>query len=110
MITKEVDKRLVGQRLRTIRRSKNITQKQLAEGTNYSKSYIGDIETGRTQPSLKALMAIVEYLNAEPSDFFDAECCYERMIKGDGGYCNTSCEHQLDCPLTNLSKLQGESV
>lgn len=95
---------MVANRIKALRKARKVTQKQLAEGTNYSKSYIGDIETGRTQPSLKALMAIVEYLKAEPSDLFDAKCCFERMTKGESGYCVYSCEHQIGCPLVETNK------
>jgi len=109
MITKEVDRKLVGKKLKAIRKERNVTQKQLAEGTNYSKSYIGDIETERTQPSLKALMAIVEFLGAEPRDFFESQCCFERMISGEYGYCKTACEHLRECPLTINNIRRGEN-
>lgn len=95
---------MVGNRIKALRKARKVTQKQLAEGTNYSKSYIGDIETGRTQPSLKALMAIVGYLDAEPSDLFEEKCCFERMTKGDSGYCTYACEHQMNCPLVEPNK------
>ena len=95
---------MVGNKVRAIRKSNNITQKQLAEGTNYSKSYIGDIETGRTQPSLKALITIMNFLKADPSDFFEMKCCFERMKEGIKDYCNHACENQMECPISNLNK------
>jgi DNA-binding XRE family transcriptional regulator len=48
-------KKLLGQRIKEIRKSKNLTQPALAELVNVDSKYISRIETGNSYPSLDTL-------------------------------------------------------
>ena len=58
-----IDFRLMGTRIKLLRRDKNITQEQLAEKTGVSTEHISRIETGSFRPSI----ALIEKL----SEVFD---------------------------------------
>lgn len=60
----------VGYKVKQLRKEKNITQQQLAEGLT-NRSYISQIEKGIVNPSLKTLRKICERLNCEIEDLFD---------------------------------------
>lgn len=60
----------IGKRIKNIRMSKEITASQLAKNAFISQSYLSDIESGRTAPSLDKLFTICEALDISLSEFF----------------------------------------
>lgn len=46
---------LIGQRLRDIRESKNLTQDDIAKATGFMRPYVSRIENGHTVPSVESL-------------------------------------------------------
>lgn len=60
----------IGNRIRNLRMAKNLTVTQLAKKAYISQSYLSDIETGRTAPSLDKLKIICETLEISLSEFF----------------------------------------
>jgi transcriptional regulator with XRE-family HTH domain len=73
-----VKKEEVGQRFKIARElygvlnNEKITQAKLSEMVNQSRGYIGDIESGRTYPTLSVLFEITEALNI-PIEHFVSE-------------------------------------
>lgn len=53
----------LGKRIQKFRKSKLLTQAELAEITGYSDSYIGQVEHARTKPSLEAFVKIANALD-----------------------------------------------
>ncbi|MED1557559.1 helix-turn-helix transcriptional regulator [Bacillus paramycoides] len=49
--------------IKRYRKEKKMTQKELAEKANISRSYLGDLEGGRYNPSLDTLNTIAKALN-----------------------------------------------
>ena len=60
----ESERRRIGLRIAELRKSKGLTQAQLAEKTGFSQSNIGRIETGRYSVGLDVLASIAEALGA----------------------------------------------
>lgn len=60
----------IGQRLKTLRQIKGLTQEELAERTDLSKGYISQIESGYASPSMDTFLSILEVMNTNPSTFF----------------------------------------
>ncbi len=59
----------IGNKLRTVRKAKNITLKDLAEQTNLSVSLLSNIERDVTSPTLVNFAAITDALNIPITDF-----------------------------------------
>ncbi|EHR38814.1 helix-turn-helix domain-containing protein [Megamonas funiformis] len=59
----------IGENIKKARKQANLTQMELAKITNLSRSYIGDIEKDRYNPSLSTLKAIAKATN-QPLNFF----------------------------------------
>ncbi len=53
----------LGKNIKKYRKAQGLLQKDLAIMTNYSDSYIGQLENNRTTPSLEAVVSIAKTLN-----------------------------------------------
>ena len=65
---------IVGQNLKKIRKSKHLTQRQLAELCNYSDGFIMNIESKKYHQtfSLGTLWTFAKILDVNIADFFDS--------------------------------------
>ena len=63
-------KKLLGNRIREIRRSKNLTQEKLAELVGIGTPNISYIETGKFAPSMDTLEKIAEVLEVKPFELY----------------------------------------
>lgn len=61
----------IGQKIKVIRKSRGLTQNELALKANISRSYLGDLEGGRYNPSVDTLKAIAGALNTDISELLD---------------------------------------
>jgi transcriptional regulator with XRE-family HTH domain len=57
-----------GERLREIRKSKNLTQKELAEKTGIEKTFISHYERCDNEPSLRTLNWLCQALEVKASE------------------------------------------
>lgn len=64
----DLNYKLIGQRLRAIRRKKGITQEQLSEIADISPQHCSGIESGAAKVSLPALVRLCNALDATPDD------------------------------------------
>ncbi|MGN7359987.1 helix-turn-helix domain-containing protein [Paenibacillus sp. SAF-054] len=62
---------MIGSSIKAWRKHRKITQYQLAEKTNLSRSYVADVERGRYNPSLETLEAIAKALDVKISDLME---------------------------------------
>ena len=63
-------KKLLGQRIKEVRKAKNITQEELAEKIGIGTSNISYIENGKFAPSIENFAKITEVLGVEPSELY----------------------------------------
>ena len=64
----EIDYAIIGRRIKEIRKSKSLTQEQLAEKSDLTNNYISNIENCRSIPSLETLMKLCIALETTPND------------------------------------------
>ena len=72
-------KRLVGLRIKELRRHKILSQEKLAEVMGISPKYLSNIERGKENPTLDMFIKIADALNIEVSEIFDYS--HERSVK-----------------------------
>jgi len=60
----------VGKRIRNLRESRGISQEVLAEKSGLHRTYIGGVERGLRNPSLKSLQRIAKGLGVGVGDLF----------------------------------------
>ncbi|MBI4823309.1 MAG: helix-turn-helix transcriptional regulator [Nitrospirae bacterium] len=64
-------KRLIGLRIRELRRSNGISQERLAEKAGISSKYLSSIERGKENPTLDTFIRLSGALNIEISEVFN---------------------------------------
>ena len=76
-------KKLLGKRIRELRKRKNINQEQLAELIRVEPATISNIENGKNYPSMINLENITKVLGVNFQDVFDFEHvdCEERLLE-----------------------------
>lgn len=65
--------KLVGNRIRVIRRARGLTQEALAEKAELQPTYVGGVERGERNISLQTLEKIIEGLGITPYELFKFE-------------------------------------
>lgn len=60
-----------GERIRTLRKQRNLTQEQLSELTGFHHNYIGMIERGERNPALVNLSTFAKAFNMSLAELFD---------------------------------------
>ena len=58
-------------RITELRLLKNVSEYQMSLDLGHSKSYIQGISSGKALPSMSEFIAICEYFEISPRDFFD---------------------------------------
>ena len=69
----------IGERIRNLRQSSNLTQEELAERAGLTKGFISQIERDLTSISLDSLVQLLEALDENISDFF-REAAAEKIV------------------------------
>lgn len=62
--------KLIGERVRTVRKNKKLTQEQLGELAELQSSYIGGLERGERNVSLETVEKIIKAFKMSQSEFF----------------------------------------
>jgi len=62
--------KLVGERIRQVRKAQKMSQESLGEFAQLQSSYIGSVERGERNVSLETLEKIIKALNMPYSEFF----------------------------------------
>jgi len=65
------DQVFFGKRIRAIRKAANLSREKLAERTDITSNYLGEIERGEKWPSLQILSALAKALDVSPARFFE---------------------------------------
>ncbi|GAB2840732.1 helix-turn-helix domain-containing protein [Ferruginibacter profundus] len=60
----------LGERIKTIRVSKNMTQNQLAMECDFEKASLSRIESGKSNPTIRTLYKLSKALEISLEDFF----------------------------------------
>ena len=63
--------KLLGKRIRSLRKKNGLSQEQLAERVNMSSKYLGEIERGQVNFSIDIAERISDTLDIELTDLFD---------------------------------------
>jgi transcriptional regulator with XRE-family HTH domain len=63
-------RKLVGERIRAVRKARGLTQQQLAERSNLDDAYIGSMERGERNFSIDTLEKVISALEIQPMELF----------------------------------------
>lgn len=66
-----MDYDFIPKRITDLRIRKGVSEYKMSLDLGHSRSYIQNITSGRSKPSVEELLYICQYLNVTPRDFFD---------------------------------------
>ena len=75
---------MLGDKVREIRKSRNITLGQLAEASGLTASYISQMERNLTEPSISSLRKIAQVLQLPVYAFLEEDTAHTFVIRKDG--------------------------
>lgn len=61
---------LLGQRVRALRRAQRVSQEELASRAGVHRTYLGGVERGERNPSLRNITRIAQALGVGPGELF----------------------------------------
>lgn len=79
VIDMDVDKKLIGRRVRHRREAAELSQDQLAEKLGLSKNHISSIECGKSLLTTKRLLALCDVLGGTPDYYLVGKITRKRM-------------------------------
>lgn len=91
------NKKLLGKRIKELRKSCNLTQEKLAEQIDIETGSLSGIESGRHFPSLPTLEKIASHLNVELKALFD----FDHLV---------SKEKMKDVIVNNIDRIDDENL
>lgn len=68
-----MDEAFIRERITKLRLMKGVSEYQMSLDMGHSRSYIQNIVSGRTLPSMSEFLYMCEYLGVSPSAFFDEQ-------------------------------------
>ena len=66
-----MEEQFIRDRLSRLREEKQISERKMSLDLGHSRSYMQGISSGRALPSMTEFLAICDYLEVTPKDFFD---------------------------------------
>jgi len=72
---------LLRKRLTELRRKKGVSESTMSVELGLSKGYIQKISSGKALPSMERFLAICDYLDVSPTEFFDSDDEYSGSVK-----------------------------
>lgn len=66
-----MDVSFIRERITELRLKKGVSEYQMSYDLGHNKNYVRAITSGRSLPSVKALLDIIEYFEMTPSEFFN---------------------------------------
>lgn len=76
----------IGEKIKAARKKADMTQQELATKCNISRSYLGNIELNKYNPSVDTLRRIAESLDVQTSALLDDQASILEITAADNGY------------------------
>ena len=90
-----MDYAYIKQRITDLRIDKGVSEYQMSLDLGHSRSYMQNISSGRSKPSIEEFLYICDYLGTTPGDFFD-EKNQELVDKFNAGLANIKANGTYD--------------
>lgn len=102
----------LGRKIRTLRLSKDLTQEELADRAELSKSFISQVERDQTSPSIATLVDILQALGTSLRDFFNDETDSQIVFKNSDFFekIDNDLKNRTEWIIPNAQKNQMEPI
>lgn len=76
-----MDTDFIRERITQLRLQKGVSEYKMSYDLGHSRGYINNISSGKTLPSMTEFLAICEYFNILPIEFFDEKAQNPKLSK-----------------------------
>lgn len=76
-----MEENFVRERITQLRLKKGVSEYQMSYDLGHSRGYIYNISSGKALPPLREFLAICDYLNVTPQQFFDVSIPHPELIQ-----------------------------
>lgn len=76
-----MDVEFVRDRITRLRLQKGVSEYKMSYDLGHSRGYINNISSGKTLPSMTEFLAICDYFNITPMEFFNSEAGNPKLLK-----------------------------
>ena len=80
MYEKPMDSEFVRERITALRLERGISEYQTSYALGRSRGYLNNISSGKSLPSMKEFLAICDYFDITPAEFFQEDVKYPLTI------------------------------
>lgn len=80
MYEKLMDSNFIRERITSLRQEKGVSEYQMSYGLGHSRGYLNNISSGKSLPSMKEFLAICDYFDITPVEFFQEDIKYPLAI------------------------------
>lgn len=101
----DLDFKAIGQKIKERRTTLGLTQDYVANQLNVNPSHVSNIECGRANPSLTALVKIANILECSVDFFISGEYTYSRNTEKDQSLDNQILEKLKYCDIDKKTKI-----
>ena len=99
-----------GEKIKQLRKVLNLTQEELANRCELTKSYISQLENNKTSPSLQTLTDILEVLGTNLADFFNEDEKQKLVFNEDEQVKTNFSGYEITWLIPTSQKLMMESI
>ena len=100
-----MDIAFVRERITQLRLQKSISEYQMSYDLGHSRSYINNISSGKTLPSMTEFFAICDYFGITPMEFFDEKKSNPKLAQTVLSALAQLDEADLELMLANINRL-----
>lgn len=100
-----MDVEFVRERITQLRIQKGVSEYKMSYDLGHSRGYINNISSGKTLPSMTEFLAICEYFEITPTEFFDTKSTNPKLSKNVIATIEQLDEDDLELTLTNIKRL-----
>lgn len=101
-----MDERFIRERITQLRLKKGVSEYQMSYDLGHSRGYICNISSGKALPPLKEFLAICDYLEVTPQQFFDEENRQPELIQKAAAGMKQLSESDLLLLLSLINRMQ----
>ena len=76
-----MDERFIRERITTLRLRRGVSEYQMSYDLGHSRGYVYNIFSGRALPPMKEFLAICDYFEITPKQFFDEESAAPELVQ-----------------------------
>lgn len=100
-----MDVEFVRERITQLRLQKGVSEYKMSYDLGHSRGYINNISSGKTLPSMTEFLAICEYFDITPVEFFDTKSSNPKLSKSILAALEQLDEADLELTLRNVERL-----